>query len=600
MNYKLSESEGKKNTTFLTVLTEVNKFIGGYGKKVILLALLAMVLILINSVINIVAPDLIGTASQNAITNRDKDALLQAVVGLIVLYAGASVANYFQILIMGWIGQNILSRLREKIFDKIQHLPIAFFNENKSGDLISRINNDTDKLNQALSETLLRFVGNIFVIVGIAIAMILKNPILGSFALVIALVLLVLTSLSSGILRTINKNALTATGGLSGEVQESLTNFKVIVAFNRRDYFKNAFNNVNQNSKKNNMISGIANNILTPLYDFGGNLALFVVYFIGINLITAGVFSFLGVDFKSSLEFGTLISYVLYVDRFYSPLRIMASLFASIQTSLAAWSRISELLSLQSNLGVVEDLTKDKGNEFVEFKDVSFGYNPEKMILKHVNISIDKGKTYALVGPTGGGKSTTASLMARLYDPSEGEILLNGLSLKSYKKDELTQKIGFILQEPFLFTGTIKDNVIYGNKKYEGFDEAALEEVLNQKGLQRLLERFPQGLSTEVSNFTDSVSLGQKQLIAFLRVILREPELLILDEATANIDTVTESLLQEIIDKLPASTTKIIIAHRLNTIQKADSIFFIANGEVSKPVKYAQALELINDTKKQS
>lgn len=602
MNYKLTDEAKLKKTNLLQIVFEVNRYLGGYGRKVILLGILAFGLVMITSVINVYAPNIIGEASQQAIANRDQGALLQVVVGLLVLYVGASVASYLQILVMGWIGQDILARLREKIFNKIQSLPLSFFNQNKSGDLISRINSDTDKLNQALSETLLRFLGNIFIIIGIGIAMIVLNPLLGTFALAVAIGLILITNALSSLFRSLNRRALKATGDLSGEVQESLSNFKVIVAFNRRDYFKNSFQQVNENSRRANTLSSIANNILTPLYDFGGNVALFLVYLVGINLIISQTFSFLGISFQGSLEFGTLISYILYVDRFYSPLRIMASLFASIQTSLAAWSRISNILALESDLQetVEPEHTVNEKSHLVEFKNVSFGYVADKMVLKNVNFALDSGKTYALVGPTGGGKSTTASLVARLYDPLEGEIYFESRGIKSYHRDELSGMIGFILQEPFLFSGTIKENVLYGNEKYAGLSDEELESLLKEKGLERIVERFPAGLSAQVANAADNISLGQKQLIAFLRAMLREPKLLILDEATANIDTVTENLLEDILKGLPGNVTKIIIAHRLNTIEKADQIFFIANGEVSDPVNYKQALELIESAKKVS
>jgi ATP-binding cassette subfamily B protein len=599
-NYKLSDESSLKKSNLFSIIKDVNRYLGGFGKKVMLLALLALSMILITSLINVYAPNMIGEASQQAIANKDKGALLNIALWLLLLYVGSAIANYFQILVMGWIGQDILSRLRIKIFEKIQSLPLAFFNQNKSGDLISRINSDTDKLNQALSETLLRFVGNIFIIIGIGIAMVVLNPLLGAFALIVALVLITVTNSLSSIMKTINRTALNATGSLSGELQESFSNFKVIVAFNRRDYFKKAFEHVNAISRKSNIVSGIINNILTPIYDFGGNFAMFLVYFVGINLIIHHSFTLLGIQFQDELQFGTLISYVLYVDRFYSPLRIMASLFANIQTSLAAWSRISELLSLDNDLEVVDEPGTQEANSLIEFKNVSFGYEADRFVLKHVNLNIEKGKTYALVGPTGGGKSTTASLMARLYDATEGEILFHGKNIKSYGKDELSEKIGFILQEPFLFSGTIKENVLYGNRKYAHLSEEELEKLIHDKELSRLLERFPEGLKTTVSNAEDNISLGQKQLVAFLRVILREPELLILDEATANIDTVTETLLQEILDKLAADTTEIVIAHRLNTIEKADQIFFIANGEVSEPINYEKMLTLIEETKKDS
>jgi ATP-binding cassette subfamily B protein len=210
------------------------------------------------------------------------------------------------------------------------------------------------------------------------------------------------------------------------------------------------------------------------------------------------------------------------------------------------------------------------------------------------------GKTYALVGPTGGGKTTTASLIARLYDPSEGEILLNGIDIRTYKSEERTKLIGFILQEPFLFTGTLRENILYGNELYKNSSNEELIKIIYEAGLSGLLMRFEKGLDTELKATVDSVSLGQKQLIAFIRAVLRRPKILILDEATANIDTVTEKLLEEILNKLPKETTRVIIAHRLNTIENADEIFFVNAGEVTAAGTLDNALDMLLEGKRVS
>ncbi|HVY67868.1 MAG TPA: ATP-binding cassette domain-containing protein, partial [Patescibacteria group bacterium] len=213
---------------------------------------------------------------------------------------------------------------------------------------------------------------------------------------------------------------------------------------------------------------------------------------------------------------------------------------------------------------------------------------------------LQPGKTYALVGPTGGGKTTTASLMARLYDPTEGAVLLSGRDIRSYEAQERTNKIGFILQEPFLFTGTVRDNILYGNEQYQNYSNQQLETVIKSAGLEALLARFDQGLQTVVAATGDGLSLGQKQLIAFIRAVLRHPEVLILDEATANIDTVTESLLEDILKKLPASTARVIIAHRLNTIANADEIYFVNAGDVIKAGSMEHAVNMLLHDKRES
>jgi ATP-binding cassette subfamily B protein len=235
----------------------------------------------------------------------------------------------------------------------------------------------------------------------------------------------------------------------------------------------------------------------------------------------------------------------------------------------------------------------------IEFKDIHFAYPNGKEVLRGISLKLEAGKTYALVGPTGGGKTTTASLMARLYDPTAGTILLEGRDIRSYEPDERTDIVGFILQDAFLFHGTVKSNIVYGNKKYEAFSDEQLLEHLNTIGLAPLLTRFEHGLQTEIAA-GNALSAGQKQILAFMRAILREPKLLILDEATANIDTVTEKLLQTSLDALPKETTRVIIAHRLNTIENADEIFFVNGGEVTPAGSLEHAIEMIMHKERKS
>jgi ATP-binding cassette subfamily B protein len=231
---------------------------------------------------------------------------------------------------------------------------------------------------------------------------------------------------------------------------------------------------------------------------------------------------------------------------------------------------------------------------------VSFTYPNGKEVLHHVRFDLERGKTYAFVGPTGGGKTTTASLIARLYDTTHGTVLLDGKDIRTYNPEVRTSKIGFILQEPFLFSGTVRENILYGNPEYKNLSNEELAAVIKESGLETLLGRFDDGLDSKVQTTGDGISLGQKQLIAFMRAVLRRPELLILDEATANIDTITEQLLENILQKLPVSTTRVIIAHRLNTIENADEIYFVNSGEVIRAGSLSDAVNMLLHGKMES
>ncbi len=541
-----------------------------------------LVIILLNSAINVISPLLLGYTIDQAIGKRDLGQLFFMVGILFILYFTGLVMNYFQVKRMGNLGQRVLLKLRKRLFYKIQELPMAFFNSNKIGDLISRVNNDTDKLNQFFSEALVRFAGSIFTILGIGVFMVILHLQLGLITLSSAIGLFVVTRFLSPWVKSRNRKSLDVVGQLSGEIQESLNNFKVIAAFGQGKYFYDQFEAFNERNFLAARWAGYANNILAPLYDLAGYVATLLVVITGLQLIATG-----------NITVGLLVTFLSYSDKFYQPLRILASIWSSIQTSLAAWARVNQILQLKNNLKVEEPVDPFRTKNLLEMMDVSFGYKDDHMVLKHLNLEFKPGKTYAVIGPTGGGKSTLASLISRLYDPQEGDIYFEGRSLKSYSREELSEKIGFILQEPNIFSGTILQNILYGNRELEHFRHEDLLKKLREMKLDTLLERFNGGLEMPIVAGKDAMSLGQKQLIAFLRIVLRQPKLLIMDEATANIDTVTEKILQDIIENLPADTTKIVIAHRLNTIKSADEIIFISEGRTQKAMSFEAAMGLI-------
>jgi len=550
----------------------------------------AVAAMLASSVSGLLGPVIIARAVDNDVRRGDFGGVLRWAAILLAIYLVGLVASYVQTLTMGRVGRQVLYKLRNAIFTKLQQLPLDFFNQNKAGDLISRINNDTDKLNVFFAQSLMQFASNLFFMTGAAIFILTLNVRLGLTALLPAAGVLVVTRLLSAWVKHKNLASLQSLGGMSAEITESLSNFRVIVAFNRLDYFRRKFNAANEQAYSAFVGAGLANNVFQPIYGLAYNLAQVAVLAYGVVLITEGQFTV-----------GLLIGFFLYVNNFYIPLRQLAVVWTAYQQALAALDRISAVLALESNLLVVPSAEPVRpGAAVLEFERVAFGYPGGQEVLRDATFTLEQGKTYAFVGPTGGGKTTTASLMARLYDPTAGRVLLDGRDIRSCSPEERSRKIGFILQDPLLFTGTIRDNILYGNDRYLPFSDEQLLGVFAERNLDALLARFDEGLETKVAASGTTISLGQKQLIAFMRTVLRDPKLLILDEATANIDTVTEQLLQQIIDKLPASTTKVIIAHRLNTIAGADEIFFVNAGDIVPAGSMEHALDMLLHGKRAS
>lgn len=585
MNYTLNANgtPEKKSASF-GALKRLVPLMNGEGRNIAI----ASVAIVVNASATLAAPVIIARAVDTAIQSKDYHGVLVFSAALLGVYLAALVGGYVQTIVMGGVGRRVLFRLRNQIFNKLQELPVAFFNQNKTGDLISRINSDTDRLNQFFSQALMQFMRNFFLIAGAGIFLVSLNPRLGSAALVPALGVLIATQLVSGWVKRKNVESLQSLGGMSAEIQESLSNFKVIVAFNRLDYFRNKFDEANKKNFAASVRAGYANGIFTPIYGLASNLAQLIVLAVGIALIDSG-----------RLSVGLLIGFLLYVSNFYMPLQQLASVWSSLQLALAALDRISEVLAMESDMKVIP-AKRERSTSVLEFRNVHFSYPGGADVLKGISFKLEPGKTIALVGPTGGGKTTTASLMARLYDPTEGTILLEGRDIRSYPPEERVKKIGFILQEPFLFTGSLLDNIFYGNADFAEASKEKRIEAITKAGLDGLLTHFSGGLDTQIQTSGDTISLGQRQLIAFVRAVLRKPDVLILDEATANIDTVTEQLLEDVLEKLPKETTKVVIAHRLNTIANADEIYFVNGGEVTAAGSLDHAVEMLMHHKRKS
>ena len=547
---------------------------------------IAVVCVIVSTAANLLGPVVTAQIIDTAIKQGDYGLLLRYAGLLAAVYLVGLAAQYLQTLRMGTVGRNVLFKLRGRLFDQLSRLPIAFFAQNRAGDLISRVNSDTDKINQFFSQALMQMFGSLFRVAGAGILLLVLNWRMGLIALAPALAILVITQMLSRWVKHANRKSLESLGTLSGDVSESLANFQVIVAFNRVDYFREKFGAANQRNYRASVTSGVASGLFAPLYTLAGSAGYILVLGFGVWLIMQG-----------QLSVGLLVGYLLYVSSFYDPLRQLATVWSSLQTMMAAMDRVSEVLKLKTNL---VEIPLDAGQvarqpaALLAFEDVGFSYPGGKPVLDKVDLMLERGRTYALVGPTGGGKTTTAMLMARLYDPTQGTVYLEGRDIRTFTAAERAAKIGFILQDPFLLAGTVSDNIIYGHPDLGGTGKGGVAERMAALGLSGFLSRFGErGLETPVTGAGDGLSLGQKQLVAFLRAVMREPDILILDEATAHIDTVTEQMLEDVLARLPKATTKVIIAHRLNTIQNADEIFFVGGGAVTAAGSMARAMDML-------
>lgn len=584
----------------LSAIKEFTRFIKGDAGKLPL----AFLVIVIDSVASVITPYLVARAVDDYISVGNIIGLRNLLFILSGIYLVTVFTGYLQGMLMGIVSQRTLYRLREALFQKLQELPIAFFNQNKAGDLMSRINYDADKINQFLSEWVARFVGIMSIVLGIGIFVFFINTKLAIAMLSMVIILFILTRGLSGWVNRKNKKSLTALGNFNSAIQENITNFRVVVAYNKRDYFKSYLNQTNLENRKTTAESDMATRIFEPMYEFAGAISLISVIAYGIHLISIG-----------QATVGVLIAFISYTQRFYDPLRTLSIIFGSLQSSLAAWTRITEIFNMKDNLEVLPQVSTSDNNQLphdaknlrLELRDISFSYIENQYVLENVSLKFEAGKTYALVGPTGGGKSTLVSIMSRLYDPDSGSVILDGKDIRTYSKDERAKRVSVILQEPILFSGTVADNIRYGNSQLsllgnsDDITDEALEANLKAQGFEEVIKRFENGLATKIEQSAGGgLSLGQKQLISFMRAILRKPEILILDEATANIDTVTESILEKALNALPEDTTKVIIAHRLNTIREADQIMFVNGHHVTLAGGLDEAINLIENAKRKS
>ena len=546
---------------------------------------LASLFVLVNTVLTVAAPGLIGAAvdllwqfiSGEIEAGAAWGGLNKIMVFLLVAYAGGWGANLGAFYIMVTVGQNVLYDLREQIFSKIQALSLSFFDQHEAGDLMSRLTNDTDVINRVLTMGLVRLVSSALTLIGILIAMFVLNWRLALASFSVLPVMVLSTVFFSSRARRAFRVTRQTIGGVSAELEENIAAVKVAQAFSREDANVEAFRQVSAANRDANVTAESITAAFSPTLDVLGTIGVAVVVGFGGYLVL-----------NDLATIGVIVAFVQYVRRFFEPVRAIAMIWANLQAAIAGSERIFELLDTPPAIADAADaveLPTIVGR--IALEDVCFEYKPGEPVLQEVNLVAEPGQTVALVGPTGTGKTTVINLIGRFYDVCGGRVTVDGHDVRHVSRASLRSQMGVVLQDTFLFSDTVMENIRYG--RLDASDEEVVEaaKLANADGF---ITRLPEGYQTELTEQASNLSQGQRQLISIARAILANPRILILDEATSSVDTRTELLIQKALGGLLQGRTSFVIAHRLSTIRDADQVIFIQDGRVAERGRHQELL----------
>ena len=534
-----------------------------YTPQLIIVALL----VIVGTLADLASPILFGRAIDDFITPGDMSGLGRIALILLftILVSGLTAVVYGVIMVN--IAQHVVADIRVELFNQLQALSMEYHDHHRVGDLMSRVTNDTEAINQVLSNGLIQFITNVLTLGGIMVAMVLLNWQLAIGTFILLPIMLYITMLVTRLSRVAFRDVQRYMGDMNAVMEENIAGIRVIQAFARAADTKAEF----EVSNAANREAGTKANIIT---------AALAPMFTTMSTITIAATALLGgwLSLRGIVSVGVIATFVVYIMNFFRPMRAIAMLYNNLQSALAGGERIFAVLDTPPAVPDRPDaqpLPKVQGA--VRFDNVSFGYDPQKPVLKEVSLETKPGQTIALVGPTGAGKTTIINLLSRFYDVDSGEISIDGQDIRAVTQDSIRKQLGIVLQDTFLFSGTVLENIRYGNL------EATEEEVRAAATLANadwFIRHLPQGYSTEVSEQGHNFSQGQRQLLAIARAILADPRVLILDEATSSVDTRTEMLLQAALLTLMEGRTAFVIAHRLSTIRQADQVLVIEDGRI--------------------
>lgn len=556
-----------KPKNFKETLKRLWKYVGKERKILTVI----FVVILIDSAIMLTAPYLIGRSidamTEGAGGTVDFGLLEIAVLTLLAAFVSDGVLTFLQSWLMAGVSQRIVKNLRGALFDKLQRLPLSFFDARTHGELMSRLSNDVENVNNTISQSATQLMSAGIMILGTLVMMIILSPMLTLASLITIPLVFWLTRTIAKRTSVLFKNLQGQVGKLNGQIEETITGVHVVKAFNHEDQVIEQFDEVNNKIRELGVKAQIWSGFLMPIMNVINNLGFTVVAVVG------GVMAV-----KGLVTVGVIASFLTYSRQFVRPLNDLANIFNVLQSGVAGAERVFEVLDEQEEPKDAPNavpLENPRGH--VVFDKVSFGYRKDAPILKDVSFESEAGSSTALVGPTGAGKTTVVNLITRFYDVAEGTIYVDGRDIREYTRDSLRRCFGIVLQDTYLFSGTIKENIKYG--KPDATDEE-VREVAALANADAFIRRLPKQYDTMLSENGGNLSQGQRQLLAIARVILAKPSFLILDEATSSIDTRTELHIQEALLHLMEGRTSFIIAHRLNTIRDADTIMVVDQGRI--------------------
>ncbi|MEM7034499.1 MAG: ABC transporter ATP-binding protein [Chloroflexota bacterium] len=538
-----------------------------YVKPYWIRGILLICAVLLSAIGMATSPYLIGLAVDQFIVPEDRDGLARTMLQLIGVFALTSLGFGGQFFFMAWISQHVLATLREEIFDKLQKLSLSYFDKHNAGDLMSRLVNDVDILNQFLSQGMIQMVGGFFQMMAIIIAMFALEWRLALATLSIVPLMVIITIYLSGRARVAFRKSRETLGDVSTELEEGISGVKVAQAFNRGEDNRKRFSQQNRANRDANVGAVGITSAFAPAMELLNALAIAIVAGYGGILAIGGL-----------LSVGIVVSFVRYVQQFFRPVQQISQFWAIAQAALAGAERIFELLDEPLDLtDQTSAQTMPSVQGKVTFQNVSFSYNPDEPVLRDVDLHVTPGHTVAIVGPTGAGKTTLVNLLGRFYEATNGQVFIDDVNIREVTRSSLRSQMGIVLQDNFLFSGTVADNIRYGrlNATHRAVEKAAMA-----VGAHEFICQLSQGYMTELGERGGTLSQGQRQLISFARAILADPRILILDEATSSVDTRTELVIQEALKKLLAGRTSFVIAHRLSTIQDADQILVLEEGRI--------------------